>query len=280
MLARVTGLAWTGPALATPGLGWRFRLGLAVLLAAVLLPVVEPMARPPEGPAAVARACVVEVLVGAALGWSAALVVAGARQAGEIIGLQAGLSPAALLDPEAGDELTPLGHLYALIALAVFLRARRPARAGQGLGRELSRAPGRRGRPVRRDGPAGVRPGRAGARARRAARGADGAGPGAGGGGAWGCSGVPPRRSRSSRFPCRSGGARTGPGLSRADRTGRVCSRPCGAEAFTLAHDGFRGGDDLAPSFSLPPCGGGPGWGVGLADAPLVTEGGSTDPPP
>jgi flagellar biosynthetic protein FliR len=121
VLARVGGLAWTGPALATPGLGWRFRLGLAVLLAGVLLPVVEPLARPPEGPAAVAQACVVEVLIGAALGWSAALVVAGARQAGEIVGLQAGLSPAALFDPEAGDELTPLGHLYALIALAVFL---------------------------------------------------------------------------------------------------------------------------------------------------------------
>jgi flagellar biosynthetic protein FliR len=125
VLARVAGLAWAGPALATPGLGWRFRLALAVLLVAVLLPVVEPMVRLPEGEgaglAALARACVVEVVIGAALGWSAALVVAGARQAGEVVGLQAGLSPAALLDPEAGDELTPLGHLYALVALAVFL---------------------------------------------------------------------------------------------------------------------------------------------------------------
>jgi flagellar biosynthetic protein FliR len=121
VLARVAGLAWSAPALATPGLGWRFRLALAVLLGAVLLPIVEPLARPPEGPAMLGRACLVEILIGAALGWSAALVVAGARQAGEIVGLQAGLSPAALLDPEAGDEMTPMGHLYALMALAVFL---------------------------------------------------------------------------------------------------------------------------------------------------------------
>ena len=67
------------------------------------------------------RACLVEGLGGAALGWSAALIVAGARQAGELVGLQAGLSPAALLDPEAAEELTPLGHLYGLVALAVFL---------------------------------------------------------------------------------------------------------------------------------------------------------------
>src|SRR5262249_53451356 len=50
-----------------------------------------------------------------------ALVVAAARQAGELVGLQAGLAPAALIDPEVSDELTPLGHLYGLVALGGFL---------------------------------------------------------------------------------------------------------------------------------------------------------------
>src|ERR1700674_3264353 len=117
VLARVLGLAWTAPALATPGLGGRFRLALAALLSAVVLPVVGPSlaAAAPTEWAGVGRACLVEGLVGAALGWSAALIVAGARQAGEVVGLQAGLSPAALLDPDAGEELTPLGHLYGLV---------------------------------------------------------------------------------------------------------------------------------------------------------------------
>jgi flagellar biosynthesis protein FliR len=121
VLARVTGLAWTAPTWAVPGLEGRFRLVLALLLGAVILPLVGPSLAAPDGWAAVGRACVAEGLVGAGLGWSAALVVAGARQAGEIVGMQAGLSPAALLDPEAGDGLTPMGHLYGLIALAVFL---------------------------------------------------------------------------------------------------------------------------------------------------------------
>jgi flagellar biosynthesis protein FliR len=125
VLARVLGLAWTAPALATPGLGMRFRLALAVLLCGVAFPVVAPSlaaaAPAAAGWLAVGRTCLVEGLVGAALGWSAALIVGGARQAGELVGLQAGLSPAALLDPEAAEELTPLGHLYGLIALAVFL---------------------------------------------------------------------------------------------------------------------------------------------------------------
>ena len=58
---------------------------------------------------------------GGGLGWSAALIVAGARQAGELVGSQAGLAPAALFNPEAGDEMTALGHLYGLVALGVFL---------------------------------------------------------------------------------------------------------------------------------------------------------------
>ena len=63
----------------------------------------------------------VEFVVGGAIGWTAGLIIAGARQAGEVVGAQAGLSAAALFDPEAGDELTPLGHLYGLIATGVFI---------------------------------------------------------------------------------------------------------------------------------------------------------------
>lgn len=122
--ARAAGLAWTAPALATPGLGARPRLILAGLLAVVLTPAVTAAAAGEATRASIAAlgtACAGEVVIGAALGWSAALVVAGARQAGEIVGAQAGLSAAALFDPEAGEDVSPLGHLYGLIALGVFL---------------------------------------------------------------------------------------------------------------------------------------------------------------
>src|SRR5438445_464866 len=42
VLARVSGLAATAPAWGTPGLGWRVRLGLVVLLTAALIPAVGP----------------------------------------------------------------------------------------------------------------------------------------------------------------------------------------------------------------------------------------------
>jgi flagellar biosynthetic protein FliR len=121
ILARTLGLAATAPALATPGLEPRFRLLLAIALAAVVAPVVAPGLEVPSGWLNVGLACLGEIVVGAGLGWAAGLIVAGARQAGELVGAQAGLSAAALFDPDAGDEMTPLGHLYGLVAMGVFL---------------------------------------------------------------------------------------------------------------------------------------------------------------
>jgi flagellar biosynthetic protein FliR len=94
---------------------------LAVMLTGLIAPVVGRDCSPTPGLWALGGACLVEVVIGAGLGWAGALVIAGARQAGEVVGAQAGLSPAALFDPEAGDGLTPLGHLYGLVALGVFL---------------------------------------------------------------------------------------------------------------------------------------------------------------
>lgn len=121
VLARILGLCLTAPALAVPELDWRFRLGLAGILGAVLVPVLAPMIVLPVGLPGIAQAVLLEVLTGGFLGWSAALVVAGARLAGELVSAQAGLATATLFDRETSEEATPLGKLYGWIALVVFL---------------------------------------------------------------------------------------------------------------------------------------------------------------
>ena len=138
VLSRVLGLCLTAPVLAVPELEWRIRLGLAGLLSAVLLPVVEPAIIAPVGWTNAAGAVASEVLTGGVLGWSAALIIAGARLGGELVAAQAGLSTAALLDPETGEAQTPLGRLYGWIALAVFLALRGPLELVRAR-RELSR---------------------------------------------------------------------------------------------------------------------------------------------
>ena len=133
VLSRTLGLAWTAPALGAPALDGRSRLILAATLAALIAPLVVGEVASPAEPLTLVGACLVEVVIGAGLGWSGALVIAGARQAGEVVGAQAGLSPAALFDPEAGDGLTPLGHLYGLVALGVFLSLDGPTQLVAGL---------------------------------------------------------------------------------------------------------------------------------------------------
>ena len=83
----------------------------------MLEPLIAPLADLPSA----GWGLLLEVLTGGILGWSAALMIAGARLGGELVAAQAGLSTASLFDPETGEETTVLGRLYGWIALAVFL---------------------------------------------------------------------------------------------------------------------------------------------------------------
>jgi flagellar biosynthetic protein FliR len=124
--ARVLGLCFTAPVLAIPELDWRFRLVLTILLSVILIPVIEPSIAAPSSFAVAGWGLILEVLTGGILGWSAGLLIAGARLGGEMVAAQAGLSTASLFDPETGEESTVLGRLYGWIALAVFLSLEGP----------------------------------------------------------------------------------------------------------------------------------------------------------
>ena len=147
VLARATGLAWTAPGLGSmfPGSGWRLRVGMAALLAGAIGPMVAgEIPIDPAGPslAGLVGALVVEAVVGAAIGLAAGLIVSAARQAGELVGAQAGLAPAALLAPESdGGPLNPLGHLYGWLALAVFAALDGPLRLVSALAESYGTVP-------------------------------------------------------------------------------------------------------------------------------------------
>jgi flagellar biosynthesis protein FliR len=126
VLARVGGICMTAPVSAAPGVDRRLWIVLALGLGLVLLPVLEPMVGVPPAGWTVAWKAVLELLVGGLLGFSAGLIVAGARQAGDLVASQAGMSASAFFDPETGAELTPLGRLYGLLALGVFLTLNGP----------------------------------------------------------------------------------------------------------------------------------------------------------
>ncbi len=116
----------TAPVTVVPGVALHTRVILSLMLGVVLIPVLEPLIGSLPAGQRLAWLALLELLVGGLLGLSAALIVAAARQAGDLVAAQAGLSASALLDPETGEELTPLGQLYGLIALVVFLAMEGP----------------------------------------------------------------------------------------------------------------------------------------------------------
>ncbi|WP_165070723.1 flagellar biosynthetic protein FliR [Paludisphaera rhizosphaerae] len=124
--ARTAGVCFTAPTLAAPGLDWRYRIVTALALGVWTAPLAATAIGTPSSPYGFGGLIVGEALVGALLGLSASLVVAGARQAGELVAAQAGLTTASLFDPETGEETSALGHLYGLIAIAVFLAMNGP----------------------------------------------------------------------------------------------------------------------------------------------------------
>ncbi len=121
VMGRALGLAATAPGWSSPGLGWRIRIALAATVTLAVCPATGISSTRPMTSVELARAVPIEIGVGALLGLCASLVIAGARQAGDVVGMQAGLSAASFYDPEAGSDLNAMGHLYGLIALGAFL---------------------------------------------------------------------------------------------------------------------------------------------------------------
>jgi len=124
--ARVLGFAAVAPWFG-PGLDWRSRLVFALLLVAAVIPLAAAADRSSGGDPALA-ALLSELVTGGLLALPAALLLAGARQAGELVAAAAGFTTLAILEPEEGEPSTPLGRLHGLIALMAFLTLEGPLR--------------------------------------------------------------------------------------------------------------------------------------------------------
>jgi flagellar biosynthetic protein FliR len=95
------------------------RVGLTVLLAVMLAPVVPLPDRFGTGGLVVVIAG--EAVVGIALSMGLRVIVAAAELAGHLAGFQLGLSYAAVVDPQSGARNNVIATLYANLALVTFL---------------------------------------------------------------------------------------------------------------------------------------------------------------
>jgi flagellar biosynthetic protein FliR len=120
-LTRILALMATAPLLSHRAIPIRVKLGIALAITLALAPVV---ASPPvsgllelQGLAALAR----NLLVGLSMGFALRLVFVAIELAGQMIGLQIGLSFAGYFNPDMGDSENVVSSFTSMLALLMFL---------------------------------------------------------------------------------------------------------------------------------------------------------------
>ncbi len=118
--ARVSGLLLVAPFFSSALMPLRIRLGLALLLTGVMLPLVGPV---PDhiDMASWVHLLVSESLVGFLLGLPLQLLFEAAQFAGQVLGIQVGLSLVSILDPQSNIDTPVLSLFHQMIFLLLLL---------------------------------------------------------------------------------------------------------------------------------------------------------------
>jgi len=124
LLGRVSGFMASAPAFAWKPIPVRMRAAL-ILSVTIFFAMTMPVDLPPTGIHWMRASLLLaqEILVGAALGLMARLAYLGVQQGGRIIGRQMGLLMAKVIDPTTGERSQPVGILFDLSFLLLFLAA-------------------------------------------------------------------------------------------------------------------------------------------------------------
>lgn len=118
---RLTGLILIAPVFSARTIPARIRTAILLVLTVLLQPAALGAVPNLAAVALTPQACAGELLVGFALGMSAALFVGGAEVAGELMSAQIGLSGAAIFDPLSGGQTSALGQFTSLFAVTLLL---------------------------------------------------------------------------------------------------------------------------------------------------------------
>ncbi|EPH2696767.1 flagellar biosynthetic protein FliR [Klebsiella aerogenes] len=119
-LLRILALISTAPVLSEKQISKKVKIGLGGLIAILIAPTLPANAIPIISAAGLWLA-IQQILIGAALGLTMQLAFAAVRLAGEVIGMQMGLSFATFFDPSGGPNMPVLARLLNLLAMLLFL---------------------------------------------------------------------------------------------------------------------------------------------------------------
>ncbi|HYA65200.1 MAG TPA: flagellar biosynthetic protein FliR, partial [Burkholderiaceae bacterium] len=114
-------LVGTVPVLSHRAIPLRAKVAVAVALALVLAPTIPAPALESSLDAVFFETLVRNVLIGATLGFAIRILFTGVELAGQMVGLQVGLSFGGFFNPEAADTDNPVANFVSLLVLLLFL---------------------------------------------------------------------------------------------------------------------------------------------------------------
>lgn len=123
VLARVSGLMIVAPVLGSSVIPVRVRAALALALSLMIFPIVLPTIDAELTLSSAVIGLVGELMIGIVLGLGLSLLFIAMELAGQMIAQQAGLAIGEVFDPVLQTSVSPLGQLYFMSALFVFLFA-------------------------------------------------------------------------------------------------------------------------------------------------------------
>ena len=117
---RILALFSTAPILSDKSVNSRVRIGLALCISLLITPLLPDSGIRLFSLPGLMTLCR-QLMLGMALGWGMTLVFAAIRQAGEVIGMQMGLSFASFYDQSSRSALPVLARILYSLALLLFL---------------------------------------------------------------------------------------------------------------------------------------------------------------
>lgn len=120
VMARVGGVMMTAPGLAMVLASMQVRVAVVALISIILVPLVPENPFPVEDFIQLPLLVASELIVGIGMGLLVELFIAGVALAGDVVGMQMGLSAAALMDPASNVQLPVVAQFLRLFAMAVF----------------------------------------------------------------------------------------------------------------------------------------------------------------
>ena len=122
ILFRVVGIVGFAPLFGSATVPRRVKIGLSILIAMMLFPVVPVEAAAlPRSLSDMVLVAGKELAIGVTIGFVANLVFIGVQLAGTLVGRQVGFAIANILDPMTESEQSVIAQFYFLFALAIFV---------------------------------------------------------------------------------------------------------------------------------------------------------------